>query len=270
MRVLFLSDYQALFQALEEEAQRYSGLDIQCTDSQTQPLALPDFDFLLLAPLGMGGEVSYLPDENSLHFWLEALPQLVELCTSRNAGLLLVSSDLVFMPEQQAVSELDQPENTSKLAQQLLILESQAALCHQHIILRTPPLLSNAPDGGLAHLINRCKEHQAPEDIDYRGLQSLHDLARVLLGMALQLDSGAQATGIYHYAGSEPVSQTELMHTLARQLGTPPYPADHSGTNRHGMNTQHLLETFGVHPRAWRASLPALLEELNELPTTHH
>jgi dTDP-4-dehydrorhamnose reductase len=60
------------------------------------------------------------------------------------------------------------------------------------------------------------------------------------------------------------------MHTLARQLGTPPYPADHSGTNRHGMNTQHLLETFGVHPRAWRASLPALLEELNELPTTHH
>lgn len=270
MRLLFLSDYQALFQALEEEAQRYSGLDIQRTDSQTQPLALPDFDFLLLAPLGVGGEVGCKPDVSNLNFWLDKLPQLIELCSSRNACLLVVSSDLVFMPDQQAVSEQDQPENTSELARQLLTLESLAATCKQSIILRTPPLLSKAPGSGLARLIGHCKEHKAPEDIDYRGLQDLQDLARVLLGMALQLDAGAVATGLYHYAGSEPVSQTELMHTLARYLGTPAYPADHSGTNRHGMNTQHLLETFGVHPRAWRASLPALLEGLNEPAATNH
>lgn len=264
MRILFLSDYQALSKALEEGAEGYSDLDILSNAATTQPLALPDFDYLLIAPLGRGGEVGLSPDLEALNFWQAKLTQLVDLCNARDAGLLMVSSDLVFASKQQAVCELDTPENTSPLAHQLLHLESLAANCDQHVILRTPPLLSASQEGGLAHLIEHCKVHKAPENTDYRGLQTLEDLTRVLLGIALQLDSGAKATGIFHYAGSEPVSQTELMHTLARMLGTQPYPADHSGTNRQGMNTQHLLETFGVHPRAWRASLPALLEALNE------
>ncbi|WP_114416728.1 sugar nucleotide-binding protein [Marinospirillum perlucidum] len=263
MRILFLSDYQPLYQALEEEAQRYSELEILSTDAQTQPLALPDFDFLLLAPLGHSGEVSLEPDYSQLKFWQEKLPQLLELSASRQAQLLLISSDRVFSPEQQAVSEQDPTLAEDQLALRLLELEQAAGSYPQSIILRTPPLLSSSLQGGLAQLIERCKKHQAPDDIDYRGLQPLDDLARVLLGIALQLDSGAQAHGIYHYAGSEPVSQTELMHTLARYLNTPSYPGDLSGTTRQGMNTQHLLETFGVHPRAWRASLPDLLEKLD-------
>lgn len=263
MRILFLSDYQALSQALQDGAEAYSNLAIQVSSATTQPLALPDFDYLLLAPLGLSGEAGLTPCLEALAFWKAQLPQLVELCIARDACLLMVSSDSVFSSQQQAVSELDTPESSHPLAYDLLELESLVAGCKQHIILRTPPLLSASSEGGLAKLIQACIEHRAPEDIDYRGLQTLEDLSRVLLGIALQLDAGAQATGIYHYAGSEPVSQTELMHTLARLLETQPYPADHSGTNRQGMNTQHILETFGVHPRAWRASLPALVEKLN-------
>lgn len=268
MRLLFLSDYQAFFQALEEEAQRYASLELACCDSTTQPLALPDFDFLLLAPLGKGGEIGMPVDLDQLEFWEQKLPQLVDLCRSREARIALWTSDLVFNSEQQAISELDTPENTSRAAELLLSLEALVASQEQNLVLRTPPSLSADPEGGLAQLIKQCKAHKAPENIDYRGLQPLNDVARVLLGILLQVDAGASATGIYHYAGSEPVSQTELMHTLARYLKTPPYPADPSGTSRQGVNSRHLLENFGVHPRAWRASLPSLLEQMNEIKPT--
>lgn len=262
MRILLLSDYKALFEALQQEAQRYSGLDIFQVSPDTELLTLPDFQFLLLAPLGESGEIGLQPDLQRLAFWSSRLPALTELCELRQAHLLLLSSDMVFAPEQQAVSELDVAACGSDAAQQLLNIENQVAALANSIILRTPPHLSNSPDGGLHQMVNRCRRHEAPDNIDYRGLQPLDDIARVLLGILLQIDSGAQAAGLYHYAGSEPVSQTELMHTLARYLKVEPYPADPSGTTRQGMNTMHLLETFGVHPRAWRARLPELLEQL--------
>lgn len=268
MRILLISDYQALFVALEQEARRYSGLDVLQVKPDTEVLTLSDFQFLILAPLGQSSEVGLTLNQSHLDFWLEKIDALTELCNLRDAHLLLLSSDQVFAAEQQGVSELDLPENSDSTARKLLELESRAAQYNRCILLRTPPLLSSTPGGGLDQLLQRCRQHKAPDNIDYRGLQPLDDIARVLLGILLQVDAGAQASGLYHYAGSEPVSQTELLHTLARYLKIEPYPADPSGTTRQGMNTQHLLETFGVHPRAWRARLPELLEQLNDSAQT--
>lgn len=266
MRILLLSDYPPLFQALQHEAARYSGLEILRVDPSTEVLTLPDFQFLLLDPMGRHAEAGLDSSPQQQDLWRQRLPQLTELCSLREAQLLLLSSDQVFSPQQQAVGERDTPQGETATAQFLLELETLAAQLPQSLILRIPPLLSSRPDGGLQQLIHRCHQHAAPDNLDYRGLQPLDDLARVLLGILLQADAGARAWGLYHYAGSEPVSQTELMHTLARYLKVEPYPADSSGTARQGMNTQHLLETFGVHPRAWRARLPDLLAQLNALP----
>lgn len=268
MRILLISDYPALFAALEQEATRYSGLEIRQAKPDTEALTFPDFHFLILAPLGQCSEVGMAADQSQLDFWLEKIDALTELCSLREAQLLLLSSDQVFAADQQGVSELDTPENQSSTAHKLLELESRVASYDRSILLRIPPLLSATPGGGLDQLVQRCRQHKAPENVDYRGLQPLDDLARVLLGILLQIDAGAHAWGLYHYAGSEPVSQTELLHTLARYLKIEPYPADPSGTTRQGMNTQHLLETFGVHPRAWRARLPELLEQLNDSAQT--
>lgn len=267
MRILLLSDYPPLFQALQHEAARYSGLEIQRVDPSTEVLTLPDFQFLLLDPMGRQAEAGLdaaAPQQQDL--WQQRLPLLTELCSLREAQLLLLSSDQVFAPQQQSVSELDTPLGDTPIARFLLELENLTAQLPQSLILRIPPLLSSQPDGGLQRLIDRCHQHLAPANLDYRGLQPLDDLARVLLGILLQADAGARAWGLYHYAGSEPVSQTELMHTLARYLKAEPYPADPSGTMRQGMNTQHLLETFGVHPRAWRTRLPDLLIQLHAIP----
>lgn len=268
MRILLISDYQALFEALEQEARRYSGLEVLLVKPETEVLTLSDFQFLILAPLGQASEVGLTLDQSRLDFWLGKIDALTELCNLRDAHLLLLSSDQVFSAEQQGVNELDRPENPDRSARKLLELENRTAQYNRSILLRTPPHLSATPGGGLDLLLQRCRQHKAPDNIDYRGLQPLDDIARVILGILLQVDAGAQASGLYHYAGSEPVSQTELLHTLARYLKIEPYPADPSGTTRQGMNTQHLLETFGVHPRAWRARLPELLEQLNDSAKT--
>ncbi len=268
MRIVYLSDYQALHQALCQEAERYANLEVRQIDPDTQLLALPDFDFLLLNPLGLSAEVAYPVPAQQLEYWIQQLPVLVELCQVRHSPLILLSSDWVFAEDQQNVTEQDAPERDDSTAHALLALEMEVAKLPQSLILRTAPLMSAQPGGGLDYLIDRCKAHKAPENRDYRGLTPVDDLARILLGICLQLDAGADRWGLFHYAGSEPVSQTELMHTLALQLSLPPYPADLSGTNRQTLNSQHLMETYGVHPRAWRARLPQLLESLCHECTT--
>lgn len=265
MRILLYSDYPALLEALQEESKHYSGIELFQANPDTEILTLPDFQFLLLAPLAETMEVGATPcTANQLNTWQQKVSDLVELCSLRQAQLILISSDLVFSTTQTNVNELDTPANTSLLAKSLLQLEKTVATMPQSIILRTTPNLSSTPKGGLAQILARCKAKQAPENIHYRGLQPLDDLARILLGIILQLDAGAQASGLFHYAGSGAINQSELFANIKCSLRL------ESDTNKEihnqelTLSTQHLLETFGIHPRAWQEKLPALLEQLNE------
>lgn len=264
MRILLYSDYSALLEALQEESHRYSGLEVIQAHPETEVLTLPDFQFMLLAPLGNTTEAGAINcSNNQLDFWQEKISKLVEICSLRQAQIILISSDLVFSEEQINVSELDSPTNTSLLAKSLLELERKVAELPKSIILRTAPNLSSSQKGGLAQLITNCKAGKLAEETSYRGLQPLNDLARILLSMMLQIDAGAKAWGLYHYAGSEPVTQSELFTTLARYLKLEHKPTTTAAIQK-TMSSQHLLETFGVHQRAWREKLPELLELLNE------
>lgn len=265
MRILLYSDYPALLEALQDESRRYSGLDVIQAHPETEVLTLPDFQFMLLAPLSNTTEAGATScTASQLDLWQEKITALVELCSLRQAQLILISSDLVFSPEQLNVSELDSPSSPSLLAKSLLELESKVAELPQSIILRTAPNLSSSINGGLAQLLTNCKTGMPAEAVTYRGLQPLDDLARILLSIILQIDAGAKAWGLYHYAGSEPVTQSELYSTLARYLNLEAQVTTTPAASKASMTSQHLLDTFGVHPRAWREKLPELLEQLNE------
>lgn len=265
MRILLYSDYPALFEALQEESKHYSGLEVIQSHPATELLTLPDFKFMLLAPLAASAEVGASPcSVSQLDVWHEKIEALTELCSLRQTQLILLSSDLVFSADQQIVNELDAPTNTSALAKSLLKLEKKVAELPHSIILRTPPSLSAAPNSGLATLLNHCKQNQPAESINYRGLQPLDDLARVLLGIILQIDAGAQAWGLYHYAGSEAISQQGLLDVLAAYLDASDTQQELKKPllNQLSLPSQQLLENFGIHPRAWRKKLPELLEQL--------
>lgn len=274
MRILLYSDYPAMFQALQDEAQRYSGLEVLQAHPNTEPLTLPDFQFMILTPLAETAEagVTHCPTDQ-LALWQDKIKDLIELCSLRQAQLILVSSDLVFLPETNVSSELDSPNNDSPLATSLLKLEKKVAGHPDSIILRTAPSLSASPEGGLAQLVALCQTGETLEQVNYRGLQPLDDLARVLLGILLQIAAGAKAWGLYHYAGTKPTNLGELVKQISSYLKLETSSIESNNNNTSptklpSMSSQHLLDTFGVHPRAWQDKLPTLLELLNESAKT--
>ena len=240
MRILLYSDYPALFNALQEESKRYTGIELLQVNPSTEILTLPDFNFLVLAPLAASHELGATPcNASQLDAWQEKTTALVDLCRLRQSQLTLLSSAGVFSHHQTSASELDTPDSVTPLAKSLLMLEKTVAQLPQAIILRTPPSL-NAEIGVRANL-----KTQIVSDPNFRGTQPLSDLARVLLGIWLQLDAGAKASGLFHYAGSGALSDAALLEPLS-------------------LTTQHIMNVFGIHPRAWREGLPALLESLKE------
>lgn len=264
MRIVVYADYPELFTSLQQEAERYSELDLTQVSSQVAVANLPEFDFLLLAPLGRFNDVGApcIPSAQ-LDLWQKKMPALGDLCLSKPALVFLLSSDRVFASSQQAVSELDMPSNSEDVALQLLDLEKQVAALHESIILRTPPSLNAAAGGGLGLLLQASQAGQEFTQ-EYRGLQTLDDLARVILGVMLQVDAGAQARGVYHYAGLGPISQADLAAKINPDLAALAVktPSAVAAKQLSGFSSQHLLNTFGVHPRSWQEKLPNLLEEL--------
>lgn len=263
MRLLLLSDYTALCQAFRDEGKRYACLDLQQLSPQTHPLALPDFDFVLVSPLEQDGEIACQVDQQRLAFWQQQLPAIIHLCRLRNSALLLLSSDQVFTHQPQPVSEQDSPDALSSMAQALIDMEIMAASLPRSVILRTTPLLSATPAGGLDQLSRLLREQQPlPENRPYRGLTPLDDLARVLLSLALQLDANANRWGLFHYSGINPLWLHQLLARIAEYRGYPLLAAPEEQPLPAGLPVRHLMESFGIHPRPWAERLPALLDVL--------
>ena len=247
MRILLYSDYPALFNALQEESKRYTGIELLQVNPSTEILTLPDFNFLVLAPLAASHELGATPcNASQLDAWQEKTTALVDLCALRQSQLTLLSSAGVFSHHQTSASELDTPDSVTPLAKSLLMLEKTVAQLPQAIILRTPPSL-NAEIVEIGVRANLKTQIVSDPNFaaNFRGTQPLSDLARVLLGIWLQLDAGAKASGLFHYAGSGALSDAALLEPLS-------------------LTTQHIMNVFGIHPRAWREGLPALLESLKE------
>ncbi|ODC04618.1 hypothetical protein BFW38_14875 [Terasakiispira papahanaumokuakeensis] len=267
MHIGVLSEYPALVSALSQAAASDNTVQVsRVGPGDDWPEGLTH---LMLAPLGPTQEVGMTTDHHGLEWWQPQLPELVAEAKARQVALVLLSSDQVLAPDQWGVDEHIEPVGETPVAQGLRQVEDAVGQSEHALILRVPPILSAHPNGGLARLVSACLSQPAPEapvqGAHYRGLQSLDDVARVLLGMLQQLDCGAEAWGIYHYAGTEPVSHQEFMHTLAQQLDIKGYPGDPTDSGLMGLNCQHIMGTFGVHQRTWRAILPELLIQLGAL-----
>lgn len=254
MHILVYTNHPTFVHELQTDAQRYTGLKFTQADITTTNLNFTGYNFIILAPVLWHLEAGLDNTKLKLEAWLSNIHQLIETCQHEQIPVLLLSSDLVFASQQTVIEEVDTPNNSLPLAQELIQLEKAVALFHKSLILRIPPCLSSAPKGGLAQLL----ASQSTQAIFYRGLQTLDDLARVLLGIILQIDAGAQAWGLYHYAGLGACDQATLLSLVQGSVLTKP---SFSPIN---MPCEHLLANFGVHPRSWQQKIPQLLEQLHD------
>jgi dTDP-4-dehydrorhamnose reductase len=152
----------------------------------------------------------------------------------------------------------------------------------EHIILRTDWVFSVEHSQFFQSHIEACKKHRGQLAVIQSRFSPTpaSDVARVLVGIAQQLDCGAEGWGTYHYCAQQPLSHEAFIEQvlqeaaryddalaqalpklqIAKQPVVLPYIANSV------LNGKKLFETFGVKARSRNAELSAAVRALYKLP----
>ncbi len=157
-------------------------------------------------------------------------------------------------------------------------------LLPRHIILRVSWVFSAAGNNYVLRTLSQCHGQDSLVAVDdRRGCPtSAADIARVLVAVVKQLESGAEAWGTYHYTGAEVTSlygfTREIMamagehESLRCQALSPvaaedfPYEAQRPISSV--LVCRKLLNTFGIRQRPWRNELSAVMRSIYQSETS--
>lgn len=197
---------------------------------------------------------------------------LAENCRAAGCAMIHLSCAEVFAGDLNEPNVEDQdPAPLTLYAQSKARGEElvRAAL-PRHIILRTGWLFGVRRGSFVRELLELARQQEEVCVAD--GLVGdptpAADVARVILAMIKQLDSGAECWGTYHYSASESVSWfgfAEAIIATARQYADIPLerllavPQAQLPMRQRPVNSRldcdKILSTFGIHQRAWRSGL---------------
>lgn len=200
------------------------------------------------------------------------IKNLANVCRATQAVLIHVSDTSMFAGRRSgAYREKDRPDNTDARAKRVLKGESHVLRrVPRHIVLRSGPLVAATGDNLFTRVMRQLERGEALECSDDRVCPTpAADLARVVVGIILQLACGATPWGIYHYCSSDASSLynfAEAVLALASQYGrirrdTAQLSARPAQERNLILNCHQILGTFGIKQRPWRAALPAVVAE---------
>lgn len=197
---------------------------------------------------------------------------LAESCCAAGCVMIHISCVEVFSGDLIEPYEEDhEPAPQTQYAKSKLRGEQLVrAVSPRHIILRTGWLFSARKGSFVRELLEQAR--QQGEISIAEGLVGnptpAADLARVVLAIIKQLDSGAQCWGTYHYCASESISWfgfAESIIAAARQYADIPLErleavpqaqlVLHPRPANSRLNCDKILCAFGIHRRAWRSGL---------------
>lgn len=183
-----------------------------------------------------------------------------------------VSHQLFEQDHEHLLNEEERPQPLTAALQKLANLESSVRRQWQrHVVLRTSELFGSEGDSmALPEQLTSwlAGGSVAADDHLFLAPLSVDACARAVVGIVLQLSNGADAWGVFHLSGREPVSQFEFSSaalTCLREIVAPnialslPNAAvrvkGHSHTVRRILGCQKILMTFGIHQIEWRGPL---------------
>ncbi|WP_110687707.1 sugar nucleotide-binding protein [Salinicola aestuarinus] len=203
---------------------------------------------------------------------------LAEACRMRDVPLVWCVSDATFEDGAEGViDETAMPSPRDEALRRLVQAGEQCRRQPRHVVLRLGPLFAlKGSDAWLGPLIETLMQGErvaVPQDVILCPT-SVAAAARALLGMLLQLDSGASGWGTYHLAGGEPVSVYTFTSVVRTQLATRIEGAGrtsqlgelralnqhHDSPLRRVLDCRRLLDVFGVHQKSWRTELDLMLD----------
>ncbi|PVY78888.1 dTDP-4-dehydrorhamnose reductase [Tamilnaduibacter salinus] len=224
MNLLVVHDYSPLGRLLLER--------LRGTPLQVRPLLVSQPDAVDLEALE-----DWIPDDTDLivnalwHTDPEAAEQdperirqevfsiplgLAEHARTHDMALLQLSTSYVFDGRKQSAYITSNPgQPFSQLGNwQWECEQALRTLLPRHLILRTGWSLTR-----FLRMIRETGSDKLAFSSRHRGQPlPVHDLARVLRALVMQIDCGAEVWGTYQYAGQEEVSQHELALTISRTM----------------------------------------------------
>jgi dTDP-4-dehydrorhamnose reductase len=219
------------------------------------------------------------------HEWNTVIPAvLAEVASTVGVPLIHHSSSLVFDGAKvHPYSEEDSVSPQSCYARAKW--EGEQAIrkvLMEHIILRTDWVFSVEHSQFFQRYIDACKKQQGQLTILQNRFSPTpaSDVARILVGIAQQLDCGADGWGTYHYCAQQPLSQEafveQILQEAARyddalaqelpklQIGKQPVVLPYIANSV--VNGKKLFETFGIKARSRNAEVSAAVRALYKLP----
>lgn len=205
---------------------------------------------------------------------------LANECGALAIPLIQISTDYVFDGRYASgYSEEDKVAPLGVYGESMVQGEAQIRQYQpHHIILRTSWLFSARGDNHLLRTLARARRlRELAAADDRRGNPtSAADVARVILAIIKQLNSGSDAWGTYHYCGAETTTRynfTEAIIAAARQyealalkelISVPgsemPYEVERPVSSL--LKCKKLLNNFGIRQRPWRNELTAVTQEM--------
>ena len=223
-------------------------------------------------------------DDTGTHdgaFWGALNAQVIDCCRQHQQSLLTISSMRVFSGRtERSYHEDDSADADNVLGQRYRDLEQQViASGLEAMAIRVDWLFSELLGNILTRLISAAV-HQESLCIseNLRGCPTdAHSVARVIVAMAEQLDcnTGADLSGIYHYADSDACSMytfAKTAITIIKSMIDVRVEAIEKGDTAQMLDAvvapesfvpscQKILSTFGIKQRPWRRSVHEVLKK---------
>ncbi len=210
----------------------------------------------------------------------EGVTGLARVCGQLGIPMLHHSSSYVFDGrKKETYTEEDETNPTCRYGQSKWYGErALREEAEKHIILRTDWLFSRYRSQYFQNLIDTCKGQKGRVSVvDNRFSPTpASDVARVILGIALQVDCNASVWGTYHYNAMQPVNQDafvqlaleeaakhdkrleKVMPDLAIEL----LPVEAPYIHNSALNCTKIMATFGIKQRSRGPGVVELIEAL--------
>ncbi len=282
MKVLLISDQPSLLSSFRQQCSERiepitqlpislkaigETIDLSAMLHNQQP------DFIICAAV-----LPLTASEQDLEHYRVIIENCVEYSVAFQAGLLFLSTAAVFPQGKIHYSEEDQCQPLTTLAefyhQQELYIEHAL---QRFLILRTSWLYSSDEENFLTAVLQSVMSEQL---ISFNSAgkgcpTSVHDVARVLLAILLQLDEGAEAWGTFHYASSDAAIGFQFVEAImayasqyAERVDARHLQFEHNDKAIDQfyfepivLNCQKLLDHFGIHQKPWRALMADVVKE---------
>ncbi|WP_168015502.1 sugar nucleotide-binding protein [Halomonas salinarum] len=278
MKLLILDAGHCLSLALAREASRRTDTELVIDaglDIEVGRLAKLKPDAVLIPPLVQPMDV----DRSVVTAHAEAVEHCLACCQELGIPLVWGVSDQLYEDGFDGpIDEDTRPEPRDEGLRQLMAVGQQIR-DHQarHLIVRLGPMFALEGGGAwLGSMIERLvsgEELSAAQDVIFCPT-SADAVAMALIGMLQQIHCGAESWGVYHLAGTEPVSafafasmvRTQLLTRLeglgqTLVLGELKALEHHHGQPlRRVLNCRRVLHVFGVHQKPWRLEVGRMLD----------